>query len=272
MMRAYRSFILAAVCAVALGCASWSQTTDPDYKPRVGQGGKDVVWVPTNQLLVDAMLDMAEITPQDYLVDLGSGDGRTVITAAKRGTRAHGVEFNPELVALSKRAARDEGVSRRATFEEGDIFETDFSRATVVTLYLLPDLNARLRPILLDMKPGTRVVSNSFEMGDWEADDTVHIKENCPGYCLAYKWTVPARVEGTWTVGDAELELTQKFQMLEGVLRSGGSARPISDARLDGARIRFSVGGDHYTGEVDGPRMQGMVNGTRAWRATRQAG
>lgn len=269
---AYRSLFLAALCAALLGCATSSTDADWTYEPRVGQTGKDVIWVPTKQLLVDAMLDMAEITPRDYLVDLGSGDGRTVITAAKRGTRAHGIEFNPDLVELSKRAARAEGVSRRATFEQGDIFEADFSDATVVTLYLLPDLNLKLRPTLLAMKPGTRIVSNSFEMGDWEEDEMVHIKEGCPGYCMAYKWVVPARVEGTWAMDDAELELRQRFQMLEGVLRRGGSAQPISDARLDGARIRFTVGAERYTGEVDGDRMRGVVDGSRAWRATRRPG
>ncbi len=271
MSRAHRFLVLTCICAAVLGCATGNPPANPDYKPRVGQTGKDVIWVPTKQALVDAMLDMAEITPRDYLVDLGSGDGRTVITAAKRGTRAHGIEFNPDLVELSQRAARAEGVSRRATFEQGDIFEVDFSEATVVTLYLLPDLNLKLRPTLLAMKPGTRIVSNSFEMGDWEEDDMVHITQDCPGYCMAYKWVVPARTEGTWAMGDAELELRQRFQKLEGVLRRGGSAQPISDARLDGARIRFTVGGERYTGEVKGERMRGMVDGSRAWRATRRA-
>lgn len=268
--RFFRSFLVVTACAAMLGCATTGE--DPDYKPRVGQVGKDVVWVPTNQVLVDRMLDMADLTPKDYLVDLGSGDGRTVITAAKRGVRAHGIEYNADMVALSKRAAQAEGVSRRATFAQGDIFESDFSDATVVTLYLLPDLNARLRPILLAMKPGTRVLSNSFEMGEWPADDSVHITENCPGYCIAYKWVVPARVEGTWSTGNGRLELKQNFQMLEGVLHEGGSARPIGDARLDGTRIRFNIGEDRYTGEVDGGEMRGTVNGSRPWQATRQAG
>lgn len=270
MQRAARSVLLALLCIVAVGCATSTEADSTDYEPRVGQAGKDVVWVPTNQRLVDAMLDMAKITPRDYLVDLGSGDGRTVITAAKHGTRAHGIEFNPDLVALSKRAAREEGVSRMTTFEQGDIFETDLSDATVVTMYLLPDLNIKLRPTLLAMKPGTRIVSNSFEMGDWEADEMVHIKEGCPGYCMAYKWVVPARVEGRWTLGDAELELKQRFQMLEGVLRRGDSAQPISEGRLDGTRISFSVAGERYTGEVRGARMRGEVDGSRPWRAKRQ--
>ena len=273
-MRAFRLLALAAACVAFFGCATGlaSDNAAADYKPRVGQVGKDVVWVPTNQLLVDAMLDMAELTPRDYLVDLGSGDGRTVITAAKRGARAHGIEFNPDLVALSRRAARAEGLERRATFAQGDIFKSDFSDATVVTLYLLPDLNARLRPILLNMKPGTRVVSNSFEMGEWPADDSVHITKDCPGYCIAYKWIVPAKVAGTWALGEGELQLEQWYQMLEGELRNGSAARPISDARLDGARIRFRVGDDEYVGEVAGDGMHGMVNGSRTWRATRKAG
>src|SRR5690606_9094222 len=149
------------------------------YTPSVGQQGKDVVWVPTSQALVDRMLEMAQLTAEDRLVDLGSGDGRLVITAAKRGAASRGIEFNPDLVAISKRAAQTEGVAQRATFEQADIFESDFSDASVVTLFLLPSLNLRLRPTLLDMKPGTRVVSNSFAMEAWEPDESVEVKENC---------------------------------------------------------------------------------------------
>src|SRR5690606_33403197 len=158
-------------------------------------------WVPTPQSLVDAMLDMAELTADDYLIDLGSGDGRTVITAAKRGARAHGIEYNPDMVEISKRAAEAEGVADRATFEQADIFESDFSDATVISLFLLPNLNLKLRPIILDMAPGTRVVSNSFDMSDWEPDDKVHVQESdCNAYCRGYKWIVPAKVEGTWAL------------------------------------------------------------------------
>ena len=167
------------------------------------------------------MLEMAKLTPEDRLVDLGSGDGRLVITAAKRGATARGIEFNPEMVALSRRAAAAEGVAGRATFEQADIFESDFSDATVVTLFLLPDLNIRLRPTLLNMKPGTRVVSNSFTMDKWQPDEVARVKEGCTTYCDAYKWVIPANAAGTWRMADQELVLTQTFQMLEGTLRIG---------------------------------------------------
>src|SRR5262245_55308550 len=131
------------------------------FEPQVGQAGKDVIWVPTPQALVDKMLDMAKVTARDYLIDLGSGDGRTVITAAKRGTRAHGIEYNPDMVELSKRSAAKEGVADKATFAKADIFESDFSQATVISMFLLSSINLQLRPKILDLKPGTRIVSNT---------------------------------------------------------------------------------------------------------------
>src|ERR671929_33580 len=155
---------------LAFANLAFAQTaTQPTYEPSVGQEGKDVVWVPTPQSLVNKMLDMAKVTPQDFLMDLGSGDGRTVITAAKRGVRAMGVEYNPDMVALSKRNAAKEGVSDKAQFMKADLFESDFSQATVITMFLLPDINLRLRPRILNLKPGTRIVSNTFDMGDWKA-------------------------------------------------------------------------------------------------------
>lgn len=236
------------------------------YVPQSGQPGKDVVWVPTPQALVDRMLDMAKVTPDDYLVDLGSGDGRTVITAAKRGLRAHGIEYNPDLVALSKRNAAEAGVADRATFEQADLFESDFSSAQVVTLFLLPSLNERLRPILLDMAPGTRVVSNSFDMGDWPPDETAQVA-GCEQWCRALMWIVPAKVEGRWKVGDQELTLTQQYQRISGTL--GGT--PIADGRLNGREITFTAGGVTYTGTVDGDSMSGSSTGgqTSDWTATR---
>lgn len=239
------------------------------YTPTVGQSGKDVVWVPTPQALVDRMLDMAQLTPQDTLVDLGSGDGITVITAAKRGAKARGIEFNPDMVALARRNAQAQGVADQAVFQQGDIFKSDFSDATVVTLFLLPSLNVRLRPTLLDMKPGTRVVSNSFDMDDWKPDETAEVTRDCTSYCTAYKWVVPAKVEGAWTLGPNQLQLKQTYQMLDGSLRENNRTQPITDARMDGSRIRFSVGPNRYEGQVDCERMHGTINGTQAWEATR---
>lgn len=241
------------------------------FTPMVGQQGKDVVWVPTSQALVDRMLDMAQLAPTDRLVDQGSGDGVTVITAAKRGIKARGIEYNPDMVALSKRRAKAAGVAARATFVQGDIFQTDFSDATVVTLFLLPNLNIKLRAILLDMAPGTRIIANSFDMGDWAPDETAQVAKGCETYCLALKWIVPAKVQGDWEIDGKKLSLTQNFQVLKGSLSEGASATPLSDARLEGYRIRFSIGNDQYTGEVHGDGMRGTINGSQRWQAKRLA-
>src|SRR4051812_49365871 len=164
-----RQALLALVLStIAAGAWAQAKPAQKEFEPTVGQEGKDVVWVPTSQALVNRMLDLAKVGPNDIHYDLGSGDGRTVITAAKRGAKAFGVEYNPNMVALSRRNAKAAGMDGKATFIHGDIFETDFSKATVITLFLLPDLNIKLRPKILDMKPGTRVVSNSFTMGDWQ--------------------------------------------------------------------------------------------------------
>ena len=244
------------------------------YEPKVGQEGKDVVWVPTPQTLVDRMLDMAKATPQDYVIDLGSGDGRTVITAAKRGIKAHGVEYNPEMVELAKRNAKNEGVADRATFVEGDIFETDFSRATVLTLFLLTDLNIKLRPTILKMKPGTRVTSNTFMMGDGEPDDRVEAPAGCPSFCKASLWIVPAQAGGTWRMGESELVLEQKYQALAGRLKTGNVIAPVTNGKMIGDRISFSAGGAQYTGTIAGNAIDGASKtggGEARWQATRVA-
>lgn len=272
-MKRFSGTLVAAVSfTLALGAAcaqTGTASTADTYEPRVGQPGKDVIWVPTPQALVDRMLDLAQLTPQDRLVDLGSGDGRTVITAAKRGALARGIEFNPDMVAYARRQAQAEGVSERATFEQADIFQSDFSEATVVTLFLLPNLNLALRPVLFDMPPGTRIVANSFDMGEWKPDETAEVDEDCTSYCRALKWTVPAKVAGTWALDGKTLELTQSFQVLEGSLHDGAASQPIGEARLDGPRVRFTIGEDRYVGQVDGERMQGTVNGSRPWQAVR---
>lgn len=267
-----KSLLAAALCGLALSGSAWAQTKagqqQSTYKPSVGQEGKDVIWVPTPESLVERMLELAELTPSDYLVDLGSGDGRTVITAAQRGARAHGIEYNADMVTLSKRAAEAAGVAGRATFERGDIFESDFSKATVVTLFLLPQLNLRLRPTLLDMKPGTRVVSNSFNMDDWQPDAEATATVNCTNYCSAYKWVVPAKVGGTWQMDGNELVLKQTFQMLEGTLRQGGRVVPVN-GRLDGANIMIETKDIRFTGKVDGNAMKGTGPNGAAWSAIR---
>jgi SAM-dependent methyltransferase len=213
-----------------------------------------VIWVPTPEELIAAMLDMAKVTPNDHVIDLGSGDGRIVIAAAKRGARALGVEYNPDMVELSRNNARKEGVADKATFVNGDIFETDFSQATVVTMYLLPDLNMKLRPKILEMKPGTRVVSHAFSMEDWEADQTANVDGR-----TAYFWIVPAKVAGIWTWPNAQLTLRQTFQKIEGSLMSNGKEQPLQDAKLEGDKISFVAGGSQYAGRVNGNAISGTT-------------
>lgn len=251
--------------SLALGPALAQAQTQPaqtetkrEFVPQSGQAGKDVVWVPTPQALVDTMLNMAKVTPSDYVIDLGSGDGRTVITAAKRGTKALGIEYNPDMVYISQRAAEKEGVTDKATFRQADIFQTDFSDATVLTLFLLPSINLKLRPQILDMKPGTRVVSNSFTMDDWKADQSIEVTENCnSSYCRAHLWIVPAKVGGSWKLSDGELKLNQTFQMLSGTLTRGGKSVDVSDAKMNGAEIAFTADGRSYSGKVENNRITG---------------
>jgi SAM-dependent methyltransferase len=249
-----------------------AQAGTKPFEPQVGQTGKDVVWVPTPQALVDKMLDLAKVTPRDIVVDLGSGDGRTVITAAKRGARARGIEYEPQMVALSQRNAAAEGVSDRATFAKADRFATDFRDATVVTMFLLPSINLQLRPKLLDMKPGTRVVSNTFTMDDWKPDETATIPD-CERWCTALFWLVPAKVDGMWRLDQGQLDVTQRFQNITGTLLGRtGSAQALSNGKLRGDEISFTVGTTEYTGRVSGNSMEGTATAGGAktgWRATR---
>ena len=251
--------------------AAAAPASQTGYTPEVGQPGKDVVWMPTAQTLVDRMLDLARVTPADRLVDLGSGDGRLVITAAQRGVPARGLEYNPDLVDLARRNAEAAGVGTLARFEEADIFATDFSDATVVTLFLLPELNLRLRPTILDMKPGTRVVSNSFDMGEWVPDENINGGSGCTSWCRAYKWIVPAKVGGDWRLGDGRLHLEQTFQQLEGTLTQSGKTAPISAAKMNGTEIVFTAGGRQYRGHANGNAMSGAVDG-KVWTASRLGG
>jgi hypothetical protein len=276
-----RHLIAAFLLPVALALPGCAIAQDKEYTPSVGQEGKDVIWVPTPQALVEKMLDMAKLTPKDIHFDLGSGDGRTVITAAKRGAQAVGVEYNPDMVALSERAAAKEGVSAKAKFINGDIFQTDFSRATVLTLYLLPSLNLKLRPTILKMKPGTRVVSHAFNMDDWQPDQTESVEGR-----TAYLWIVPAPVEGAWRWNGSgsgpkeyQLRLRQQFQTIEGDVQLDGSRGELRDARLRGDQISFTVidaSGTRrdFSGRVAGNSIQGTTkslaaSGEASWSATR---
>ncbi len=248
-----------------------AQVTQRPVEPHVGQPGKDVVWVPTAETLVEKMLDLAHVTPDDYVIDLGSGDGRTVIAAAKRGARTLGIEYEGDMVELSRRRAEQEHVAN-ATFVQGDLFDADLSSATVITMFLLPELNLKLRPRLLALKPGTRVVSNSFAMEDWSADDRVTVQEGCETWCTALLWIVPARVEGTWRSGGRTFTLRQRFQMIDGTVTGpGGESTPIS-GKLRGADIVLNENGILYEGQVRGNAIEGKATSggdAHPWSATR---
>jgi precorrin-6B methylase 2 len=260
-----RLFPLAAALTLVANAAVAQTTGQKPFEPQVGQAGKDVVWVPTPQAVVDKMLDMAKVTKTDVVMDLGSGDGRTVITAAKRGARAFGIEFNPDMVALSERAAKEAGVTERATFIKADLFETDLAKADVITMFLLPSINMKLRPKILDLKPGTRIASNTFTMEDWQADQTETVTDGCSSsWCTALLWIVPAKVGGTWNTPNGALTITQTFQMLSGML--GNQA---IEGRMRGNEITFTAGNTKYTGTVDGSTMK--ISSPAGFTATKKS-
>ena len=252
---------LQSVLALSLSSALVAFAQAPqasDFKPDVGQEGKDVVWVPTPDALVEKMLDLARVTPKDFVIDLGSGDGRTVIAAARRGARALGVEFDPLMVELSERNARAAGVAERARFVQEDLYKTDFSKATVITMFLLPSINLDLRPRILALAPGTRIVSNTFDMDTWQPDEKASAGTRggkCESYCVALLWIVPARVAGKHRVADGELELEQEFQMLKGTLSSGGASYP-AEGRVRGLDVEVRAGGKTYRGRAGGGRLE----------------
>lgn len=238
------------------------------FEPVVGQAGKDVIWVPTPPILIERMLRMAQATANDTVVDLGSGDGRIAITAARDfGARSFGLEFNPDMVTLSRREADKAGVAARATFQEADIYKTDFSNASVLTMYLLPNINLDLRPIILRMKPGTRVVSHQFNMGDWSPDDTADFSGR-----MAYMWVVPAKLDGKWAIDGSgsqpaagyTLTIKQEYQRISGSAGPGQTTLGLRDAVLNGDRVRFGFVDDsgrlrEFAGTVNGETISGEM-------------
>ena len=243
----------------------------PPFQPYEGQPGKDVIWVPTPPALVEKMLDLARVTAKDYVVDLGSGDGRNVIAAAKRGARALGVEYDPEMVFLSQRNAEAAGVADKAKFVRGDMFEADFSKATVLALFLLPANLDKLRDKFLELPAGTRIVNNGYKIHGWEEAEVGHSDGFCTTWCTAYLYIVPARVAGAWRLPAGEIRFDQDFQTLSGTLRTkDGRSLPVQGSVL-GERVRFSVGLDVYTGRVRGQEMSGEANGSVSgyWKAAK---
>jgi hypothetical protein len=271
---------LAALAALLL---VFNAAAQQKFEPHVGQAGKDVIWVPTPDDVVDRMLTMAQVTPQDFVMDLGAGDGKIAIAAARKfGARAVGIEYNPDMVKHANANAKAAGVAGeglgKATIRQGDIFQTDFSQATVITLYLLPALNMKLRPQLLAMRPGTRVVSHSFTMEDWQPDEVSSLDGR-----RAYFWTVPANVMGNWTLEldnqKSEISLEQTFQKISGTIALPPVQGGLRDARLHGSAIDFSyVGQDgvrrELTGRVNGARMEGTFRdekgGQGRWTAVKK--
>lgn len=276
-MKLQRLFAFAALAALLSGPAL-AQTKD--YQPQVGQQGKDVIWVPTPDDIVNRMLTMAQATSADYVVDLGAGDGKIAIAAAKRfGAKSLGIEYNPDMAKHAQGNVEKAGVTDKARIQQGDIFATDFRSATVVTMYLLPALNLKLRPTILAMKPGTRIVSHSFTMDDWEPDET----SSMDGRRMFF-WRVPATVQGGWKVsiagGDTlDVNLEQKFQKVEGTVTLGTIQGGLREARLSGANISFAIVDASgvsrtFTGSVNGASMEGTLradNGTEGrWSATKR--
>ena len=247
------------VLFAALSASAWAQAqkANPNYEPSRGQEGKDVVWIPTPQAVVDKMLELAKVGPNDFVMDLGSGDGRTVITAAKKGARAMGIEYNPDMVEFAKRNAAKEGV--KAEFVKADLFKTDFSKATVITMFLLPDINLKLRPQILKLKPGTRIASNTFTMGDWEADASVTIERDkgCEhsSWCTALLWIVPAQVAGTYKTAAGEVTLKQQYQKLSGTITTGGRTL-VLEGKVVGEDVNFKAGGKAYRGRLNGKDLE----------------
>lgn len=268
-----RSLIFCLLSTISSTVFCQEKIRNKNFQPEEGLEGKNVPWITTPQILVEKMLKLAKITPKDFLIDLGSGDGRLVITAAKSGTRALGIEYNPDLVKLSKKNAEKEGVTNMAQFIKADLFEFDFSKATVISMFLLPEINMKLRPKLLNLKPGTRIVTNTFTMQEWHYDEVAQTDDISNRWNTAYLWIIPAKVEGKWILPpEGELNFKQEFQMLTGSMIVGSKKLTITEGRLRGNEITFMANGAIYSGVVKGSKIEGTYTSggnTKRWSATR---
>jgi SAM-dependent methyltransferase len=271
-------FVVVALYFVAppLGAQQAPPQPPRPFEPTVGMPGKDAIWVPTDPSVVERMLDMAKVTSKDVVVDLGSGDGRTVIAAARRGAKAIGFEYNADLVELSRKLARDAGVEDKATFVEGDMYEADFREATVLALFLLPGNLEKLKDKMLALKPGSRIVVNTFTVPGWEPDEKNWLDRDCTTWCEVKLHIVPAQVGGVWRGDGLELDLTQAFQKVSGTISAESARVTIESGLLRGDRLTFSAGGTSYVGQVDGDRITGTAtttapNAQRAWTVTRKS-
>lgn len=250
---------LAGALVALIGSSAMAQdpAQAPVVTPELGQPGKDVVWVPSPNETIAMMLDLARVTPDDYVIDLGSGDGRTVIAAAQRGARALGVEYNPDLVTFSRQEAVRAGVVERARFVEGDMYEADVSEATVLALFLLTENLRTLAPTFLALRPGTRIVSNTFAIPDWKEEETARLDAPCMSWCTALLYVVPANVAGRWRMATGDLELTQEAQVVSGTWSEDGRSVAIADGAVRADLLRFSLEGAVYEGRVDGDTITG---------------
>jgi SAM-dependent methyltransferase len=242
--------------------------TQKPWEPSVGMAGKDVVWVPTSPEMVEKMLDVAKVTPKDLVMDLGSGDGRMIIAAAKRGARAVGVEYTPEMVEHARKLAREAGVDGKASFIQGDMYEADISKATVMALFLLPHNLDKLKDKFLALPPGSRIVLNTYEITGWEPDEETTLVGDCTSWCRVILHYVPARVAGTWRTPDGEMRLTQEFQMVTGEL-TRGTTKVAVQGRLKGDELALTIDGASYTGRANGDRISGSGPNKQVWTATR---
>jgi hypothetical protein len=255
---------LPAVLAAALlaGCAA-AQAQTASAPPRL-----DVPYVPTDQETVNAMLDMAKVGPDDFVIDLGSGDGRIVVSAARRGARGFGVDLNPQRIKEANANAERANVTDKVKFYNQNLFDTKIGDATVLTMYLLPSVNLQLRPRLFtELKPGTRVVSHDFDMGDWQPDNQTDL-----GRDQVFFWVIPVQVGGNWTIKSGsdsyKVSLQQKYQRISGTA-SGGEGGNL-DGKLLGNEVTFTLGGKKYTGKVDDKgTMSGTAEGGAQWSATK---
>jgi len=256
------ALMMAAVLVAAMAGGAVAQVPAPQepYTPTIGQAGKDVIWVPTPPDLVELMLDIAKVGPQDLVMDLGSGDGRNIIAAAKRGARGVGVEYNDDLVAYSTRTAEADGVGHLAKFVKEDMYTADISDATVLALFLLPSNLEKMTPRFLALAPGSRIVSNTFGIPGWDPDQVAEINDGeCESWCNALLWIVPAPVDGRWSVdGGGVLALDQEYQKVLGTLSTSDAPAPVAGT-LNGAQITFTAGNARYTAQVTGDRMHGTV-------------
>ncbi len=273
-MTSMRTFLVSSLLLVVVSSAAAQQGQKP-FEPVSGQAGKDVVWVPSPPDMVNKLMELAGVTPSDFVVDLGSGDGRNVIAAARLGARALGVEYNADMVALSRKLAQDAGVGDKAQFVQADMYEYDISKATVMALFLLPVNMNRLAPKFFNLAPGSRIVANTFGIDGWDPDlrVTLPAASECESWCEALLWIVPAKVAGTWTMADGALTLTQEYQAVQGTLTAGGQSETVVMGRLRGDELTFVAGGLNYKGIARGNTITGTVMTTKGelpWTASRK--